>query len=211
MSDEAPNRSRPDGAAIEQPSAVGLLAWLPWIAAAGFAVAAGYLGQKYLSARSELVGLNEQYQLGKIESQSLRQQLEAERIISARRLSDLSADSAGAIDPAGLDFLFLHGPAAGGQPASALVMWSPKAHRGLLMARRLPPLKAGRDYQLWVAGPPQPAPGSVGVFSADAAGEEIRFPFRIDDQVTRPVRFLVTIAPKGGETHIEGPVVLTSQ
>jgi hypothetical protein len=60
-----------------------LLAWLPWIAAIGFALIAGFLGQAYFAARSEITALREQGALADVENQSLRQRMEAERILSA--------------------------------------------------------------------------------------------------------------------------------
>ena len=75
-----------------------LLAWLPWIAAGGFALLAGFLSQAYFAARSEMIALREQGALAALEGKGLQQRIEAERILSARRLADLQA---GLPDPGG--------------------------------------------------------------------------------------------------------------
>jgi hypothetical protein len=84
MSDD--DRSRLSQTAREPPMVrrgggpSGLLAWLPWIAAAVFAALTGLLVQIYYAKQAELLMLREQSALAGIELRSLQQRIEAERI-----------------------------------------------------------------------------------------------------------------------------------
>jgi anti-sigma-K factor RskA len=86
-----------------------------------------------------------------------------------------------------------------GQPvaprASARAFWS--RSRGMVFtASNLPPLPAGRTYQVWVVTA-QPAPTSVGLLKPDANGRaDARFETPPD--IPQPVALAVTIEPEGG-------------
>lgn len=72
------------------------LQFLPWAAAACFALASAWFGQRYLSMRTEAVMLSDQKTLAELELKGTRQQLEAERILVRQHLTDLTAQSADA-------------------------------------------------------------------------------------------------------------------
>ena len=76
MSDD---KTRIRGSAADGPAEAGgrmiplrLLAWLPWIAAGGFALLAGFLSQAYFAARSEILALREQGALAAIVGKGLQ-------------------------------------------------------------------------------------------------------------------------------------------
>jgi anti-sigma-K factor RskA len=86
-----------------------------------------------------------------------------------------------------------------GQPvapeASGRAFWS--RSRGLVFtASRLPPLPAGKAYQLWILTP-APAPISAGVFKPDAGGAVVAVFAPLVD-LARPSAVAVTIEPEGG-------------
>jgi hypothetical protein len=188
-----------------------LLAWLPWIAAGGFALLAGLLSQAYFAARSEMIALREQGALAAIAGKGLQQRIEAERILSTRRLADLQA---GLSEQGGLDRLKIvplvsaRGLAA---PALAIVLWNPVRQEGELVVANLPPPAPDKDYQLWIMDPQYPDPIGAGVLSVETTAGDVRLPFKPDRPVAAAARFAVSLERKGGVPRAEGPIVLSSQ
>ncbi len=76
------------------PSVFGRFA--PWAVAAGLAVAATWLGQRYLSVQSEARILRDQQAMADVALKGLGQQLEAERIVMRRQLEELGKSSGSA-------------------------------------------------------------------------------------------------------------------
>ena len=195
------NPSQPAASGPARSTHPGLLGWLPWFAAAGFAVLAGFFWQAYFGEKNEAIGLREQAELAAIEAKSLQQQLEAERILAARRLADRAAG-------AETRFIILLSPAADFK-AAGVVVWTPPEQRGVLIVPRLPALPPDRTYQLWLADA-QGQPESAGVFDAAPAGET-RFAFKSQQQSSATPRFLVSVEPKAGSPAPTGATVLSSQ
>jgi Anti-sigma-K factor rskA, C-terminal len=79
--------------------------------------------------------------------------------------------------------------------AAARAFWS--RSRGMVFtASNLPPLPAGRVYQLWVLTA-QPAPLSAGLLAPDAQGS-VNETFSTPPDIPQPVALAVTIEPAGG-------------
>lgn len=188
-----------------------LLAWLPWVAAGGFALLAGFLGQTYFAARSEIIALREQGALAAIASLGLQQRIEAERILSARRISDLLAERHEPGSLARLKVVPLVLPSGSAPPDLAIVVWDPALQEGELAVAKLPPLASDKDYQLWIIDPQYPCPVSAGVFAVGAAASETRIRFKPDQPVATAVKFAISVERKGGVPRAEGPIVLSSQ
>jgi anti-sigma-K factor RskA len=189
----------------------GLLAWLPWIAAAVLALLAGFLIEAYFAARTEIVALDEQSALAAIEIKSLQQRIEAERLLSARRIADLSIATQDLYDLGQCAVVPLLSPATGASSPLAVVVWDARRQQGTLVARKLPALAADQSYQLWMVDSRYPSPFGAGGFGGDAAGGEIRFSFKSDRPVAPSAGFVVSVEPKGPALQIAGPVVLSSQ
>jgi hypothetical protein len=85
-----------------------------------------------------------------------------------------------------------------GQPAapsaSARALWS-RARGMVFTASNLPPLPAGRVYQVWVVA--GPAPISAGLLTPDAAGGGMVY-FDTPADIPAPRAIAVTIEPAGG-------------
>ncbi len=81
---------------------------LPWILAVFFGLATIWLAELYLTGRVESALLHDQLRLTELESQSIRNQLEAERIVGKRQLADALGQAQAA-----------PGQAAGTQPQPA--------------------------------------------------------------------------------------------
>ena len=62
---------------------------LPWAVAAAMAIAAAWAGCLWLTARIEMTVLRDEQKLAEMELQSVRNQLEAERVVLGRELADL--------------------------------------------------------------------------------------------------------------------------
>jgi len=88
--------------------------------------------------------------------------------------------------------------------ASARAFWS--RSRGLVItAANLPPLPAGRIYQLWFVA--RPAPVSAGLLTPDAGGSlTTTLPTPAD--VPNPTALAVTIEPEGGVPSPTGAMYL---
>jgi hypothetical protein len=188
----------------------GLLTWLPWIAAAGFALLAGLLVQIHYATQAELVTLREETALAGIEARSLRQQIEAEHILSARRVADLLSEVHGQGRP-GLEIVPLVSRSAGTPSSMAVAIWNPGWQEGELVVVGLPALAPDKGYQLWITEPKDPVPASAGVFTIDPATSKTRVPFKSGRIVPAEAGFAVSVERRGGATSVEGPIVLSSQ
>ncbi len=189
----------------------GLLGWLPWAAAAGFALLAGFLSEAYFAARTELVGLHEQSAFTAIEVKSLQQRLEAERILSSRLIADLSVEPHEQEALAQCDFIPLHAPAPASPAVLGLVVWNPLRQEGTLFTRNLPAPATNHSYQLWILDPRYPAALHAGAFTVEAAGGDLRLPFKPERAVQASARFFITVGSDGGGPAAGDPMVLTSQ
>lgn len=85
-----------------------------------------------------------------------------------------------------------------------------QAKTGLLfVATHLPPLDAGKAYQLWVV-PEDGNPASAGIFEPDELGNATLMLHRVPVPV-RPRTFAVTIEPEGGAPGPTGPQVMVGE
>ena len=212
-----------DNARIPKPTADGsaeaggrmiplrLLACLPWIAAGGFALLAGFLSQAYFAARSEMIALREQGALAAIVGKGLQQRIEAERILSARRLADLQAGLSEQGGLGRLKIVSLVSAPGSAAPALAIVLWDQVRQEGEFVAANLPPPVPDKDYQLWIMDPQYPDPVGAGVLTVGATAGNVRILFKPDRPVAAAARFAVSLERKGGVPRAEGPIVLSSQ
>lgn len=90
----APAPARADN--VIRPPAALFARFAPWAIAACFALLAAWTSQRYLSTRTEADLLQQRQALAEIELKASQQQLEAERILTGRRLQDLDQQLAGA-------------------------------------------------------------------------------------------------------------------
>ncbi len=80
---------------IIRPPASVFARFAPWAVAACFALLAAWTGQRYLTTRTEADLLAQRQDITQIELKAAQQQLEAERIVTGRRLQDLDQQLAG--------------------------------------------------------------------------------------------------------------------
>jgi len=89
----------------------------------------------------------------------------------------------------------------------AAIAWDEYDKKGILHVRKLPPAEPGKNYQLWVIDPDQPAPVSAGVFTVEPDGSA-RIEFKPIKQVGKADTFAVSLEEAGGVESPAGPVLL---
>jgi Anti-sigma-K factor rskA len=182
---------------------------LPCLAAAGLALFAGLTVVAYLALRTEVTALREQAALAEIQAKVLQQQLEAERILSARRLADLTSELQGSRDLGRLQLLALSPPDGVLSASRALVVQDQDRREGALLAFALPAPGPDRSYQLWLFDSEHPVGTSLAVFTVDSDSNQVCIPFKLDRPGTSGADFKVSLERKGGASAPEGTVVLT--
>jgi anti-sigma-K factor RskA len=178
------------------------LAWFSLGAAAVFAVASVYTATQYMALRAKFAQDRELAQLAQIEIQSLKQQLEAERIVNEKRIADLQRAS----DIAELKIAKLAQLNRNSPEAVAIAVWNPLKQQGVLTVEKLPLLQANEDYQLWVVDPRYQNPVSGGVFTVRSDGTA-RITFQPDQPISAATHFAISRERKGGVPKAEGPII----
>jgi len=211
-----------DPAAVPAPAHVIPFApppWLAWSVAAVCFFAAIFFAAKSFNVRGDLLAVVELERVTRLETGTLKNSLEAERILSRGQLTHL-ANADRLItqlreqgDLGRLSVATLTAPATAFDSAQgssrALILWSPDRQEGLLIATQLPALPADQDYQLWLTDPAAPdAPLNAGVIVPDPATPEIRIPFKLDHPVKEAPTARITREPKGGSPKPTGPILL---
>ena len=194
------------------------IVWLPWAAAASFAllgsifffqrnaartetktemVKAGEATQQLSLATSQTVGLNRR--LADLEAETAKLRAETSRLAQTQaaswsKLRVAALRTTPSANPASL--------------AGGLVLWDADQGTGMLNVRNLPPAPAGKDYQLWVVDPSQPKPLNGGVFKTNADGTAQIY-FRPTSTTTvRADKFAISLEPEGGRPVAEGPIFM---
>lgn len=191
---------------------------IPWAIAACLAVVSLWLGGRYLAASSEASLLQRQRALTEVALESIRQQLEAERIVTRRQLQDLGqeldqaktqlAKTRGSLDIARCKITLLAAAAKDTPQALAVALWDAARQEGVLAVEKLPALQPGQDYQLWVVDPQYKDPVDGGVFNVDPSNGTARFAFKARQPVAAVNAFAVSRERKGGVAKAEGPILL---
>ena len=191
-----------------------LPAWLGWAAAACLFFAAVFFAGKSFNVRGDLQAALEAERVARLEAGTLKNLLEAERILSRAQLDHLAkADQliADLRSQAGVDRLKITSLAslAGNSPqARAIAVWNPDRQEGVLVVSKLPALQTDKDYQLWVIDPQYPIPVDGGVFTVDPATGDARVNFKPGKNVKVAQTFAVSLERKGGVPTAEGPMML---
>lgn len=188
---------------------------VPWAIAACLTLVSAWLGQRFASTRAELATIRSREELVAISLKSAEQQLEAERILTQRRLQEaeqrvaqLNSELKSQGDLANLKITALASMLQNLPQAQAIAVWDPKRQEGILDVQKLPALAANEDYQIWVVDPQYPIPVDGGVFTVEPASGSSRVKFTAKQPVSVINAFAVTRERKGGVPKAEGPFVL---
>jgi anti-sigma-K factor RskA len=164
----------------------------PWLlAAASVALAAG-LGGYVISQRTHIGRLEQ-----RVRDETSRADVAEQQAAAARSAATLAAadERTVVVVLAASDLVRVE---LAGQPvapqASARAFWS--RSRGLVFtASNLPPLPAGRTYQLWFVTPDMPV--DAGLLKPKLDGG-VNVVYAMPSGITKPVAIAVTIEPEGG-------------
>lgn len=183
---------------VAAPSVTPLTRWLPL--AAMFAMTLG-IGVYAAGLRSRVADLEARLE------QAIVQASAAERATAeARRVSAELQSAMGVLAAPDLVRIDLAGQAAAPQ-ASARALWS-RARGMVFTASNLPPLPAGRVYQVWVVT--AQAPISAGLLAPDPAGASQTF-FSTPVDIPPPAAVAVSIEPAGGVPAPTGAIYLAGK
>ena len=204
---------------------------IPWAIAACVAVAAAWTARLYEGSRSENAILRDQGAIAALEMHSLRDQLDAERIVNQRELTDTLRDLSvaaariaglsreiaeysgrqkGAASMADYRIADLASTEAAKPRIVAVALWCPSMQAGILAVSNLPRLPEGKQYQLWVIDPQYGSPVSGGVFTVNPSTGQARIAFGTVHPIKSIAKFAVSLEREGGVPSPEGPIVLLS-
>jgi anti-sigma-K factor RskA len=165
-------------------AAGGRWRWAFWAGQLAVACLVGLLGLALYDAR---------LQLGK--QQAAHQQL-TEALAQERLLTTLIAHTDTRAAP-------LASPQPATPPAAGWIVWSFAKQRGFMVVHYLPPLPAGKTYQLWAIAGQQVR--SATVFQVDTVGHAALL---VSGGVVHPERFEITVESTGGVAMPSGPILL---
>jgi anti-sigma-K factor RskA len=181
--------------------------WVPWLAAAGLAVAAVWSQARYRAARAENDALRAERHLAQVALDEARERLAG----ADRQVAELGAKLKTEGDLAHFKIATLASMLGNSPAALAVAVWDPSREEGVLSVSKLPAIAAAQDYQLWVIDTEYPAPVSAGTFAVDPVTGEAHVVFRTDKPVRSIAKFAVSVERKGGAPKPEGPIVLLGQ
>jgi hypothetical protein len=177
---------------------VSKIGWLIAVAAGLFA---GFLATRNFALSTTVQLLRTEVELAQVDVQSLKQQLEAERILARREMADLS--SKGQIEP--LTFVRLSSSEKDTAGFSATIVWRPSAQTGVFFSEQLPLPASDEHYQLWI----ETSTGITVSAGTLAVGQNLaKAEFKAAGLVERPVRFTVTREHQNAPDRPSGPIVL---
>jgi anti-sigma-K factor RskA len=172
--------------------------WLAYAACVAVATAAGLYAMN-LRARVESLE-------ARLEVAQLRLAAADRAMVDARRVAFETQSAMAVLAAADLTRVDLQGAPAAPQ-AVGRALWSRQSGM-VFAANNLPPLPAGKIYQVWlVAGGP---PVSAGLVAPDDTGRGVAI-FRTPVDVAGPVTVAVTIEPEGGVPAPTGAFYLTGK
>lgn len=166
-----------------------------WLSAAALLLLSGGLGVYSQSLQREIDGLRSE-----VGDLNARLNQSEQRVTAATRLVALADARMAVLTAPDLRQVDLQGQPPVAARATGRAFYS--RSRGLVFtASDLPPLGAGRAYQLWVVTAQQPV--SAGLLEVDAAGR-VTQAFETPPDLQNPVAIAVTEEPAGGVTAPTG-------
>jgi hypothetical protein len=162
--------------------------YIPWLAAAASLALAAGLTIYTVQLRTRITTLE-----GELREARDRATATERQMADAQRAADGAQASVAVLTAPDVARIDLAGQTVAPQ-ASARAFWS--RSRGMVFtASNLPPLPAGRTYQLWVVT--AQAPISAGLLTPDGSGN-VSETFSTPQDLPQPVAMAVTIEPAGG-------------
>jgi hypothetical protein len=97
----------------------------------------------------------------------------------------------------------------GNPTAKAKLLWHPGTKQGILWVSGLPPLPLEKSYELWAFVGDQPVP--AGTFDARSDATTVIPISKQENLGEAPVKFAVSVEPKGGVSSPTGAIVLVGE
>lgn len=184
-----------------------LVRFLPWAAAAGFALLATWFGVQISSLRAENAALRTQRELAEVAYRMAQSQLAERTLVAEQMIATLGQRLRRTEDLSRLKITALASLVGNTPEARAIAVWDPEQQSGLLTVEKLPAIASEQDYQIWVIDPQYPIPVDGGVFKPDSAGRAT-LTFKGDKPVQTIAAFAISLEKAGGVPKAEGPLVL---
>ena len=144
---------------------------LPWTLAAGLTIVAIWLAQRGATTRAEAAMLRQQQAIAETALKNLSQQLEAERILSARQLAMLQEQMKAPTEVPHLQIAVLVPPQDNSRAALGVAVWDAAKQDGVLVLEKAPSIAAGQRLELWLFEQNEnAAPIRAGVLNVGADG-----------------------------------------
>jgi anti-sigma-K factor RskA len=181
--------------------------WLPFAAAAGFAVAAFWLASRNFQLQRDNADLRRRSELAGLAAGTAQDELKARTLAAESLIRDLRKQLGEQRDLSHLKITALAALAGNTPEARAIAVWDPAQKTGLLTVEQLPAISDEQDYQIWVVDPAYPNPVDGGVFKPGADGRAV-LTFKGNQPVGAVAAFAISLERKGGVPKAEGPIVL---
>jgi anti-sigma-K factor RskA len=181
--------------------------FLPWAAAAAFAVAATWLATQNMALRNQNASLRTERELAEVAYKMTQNQLSERSLLAEKMISDLGNKLRSSEDLSRLKISALASLAGNTKEAQVIAVWDPAQQAGLLTMEKLPAIADTQDYQIWIVDPAYKDPVNGGVFHVAADGK-VTLAFKPDQPVAQAAAFAISVEKKGGVPKAEGPIVL---
>jgi hypothetical protein len=174
-----------------------------WFVAFAAGLLAAVLDSQNFALKTTLRLKQTEVELALIESQSLKQQLAAERILAARQIADLTRSNA---DAGSLTLVLLCPPRTDTTGVAAVIAWQPSTRSGVFSSCQLPPPNPDEGYTLWIEGSngQRVSAGPIAI----SPGQTTKVDFKVPQQVDRPVKFVLTRERRGDVSLPSDVIVL---
>jgi anti-sigma-K factor RskA len=188
-------------------SARGLLAWTLVALAAALVVAVVLLGVSVMRLKTENATLAAERDLEIVACEAAQTKLKERSVVAEGMINELGRQLRAKDSMSRLTVVALAPNTSASRGPSAIVVWNPTAQSGLLTAGGLPANSDDQDYQVWVTDAGGGNRINAGVFHVGGDGNAA-LAIKPDRPVPQAAAFAVSLGKKGGNSAVDGPLVL---
>jgi hypothetical protein len=174
-----------------------------WLVAFAMGLFAALLVCRNFELTTTVRIMQNEAELAQIAEQSLKQQIDAERILATRQIADLTAQSAK--EP--FTFVNLVAPQSSETKASATIVWQQSTQEGAFITNQLPAPAPDEEYRLWLEDTAGHSV-SAGIINGAPSGPT-QILFKAEQRLKNATRITLTCEHKGAVTQPSGPILLT--
>lgn len=198
---------RKGGAVAYSSGGSGFWTFTGWAAAAAFAASSAWLWMEREKLQTNLISASATTaaEVEKAQNAASSQREGLEKQLAALNIEIAALQKRDAL--AQMRIATLQSSVDAYKQGVAVVVWDSEKHQGVLKLEKMPPVQAGKDYQLWVVDPKQPVPVDAGIVRVDGDGFA-KIDFKPVTDVTDASKFALSVEKEGGVPKGEGPIVL---